>query len=213
MILTNSKAAPEIKAEAKRFYLEMNRRRSVRSFNGKPIPLEVISDCIRTAGTAPSGANRQPWQFVVVVDKAIRKEIRLQAEHEEKEFYLNRAGQEMLAALRPIETNWRKPHLEDASALIVIFSKSFDSSTGKRLATYYSKESVGIATGMLITAFHRLGIDTLTHTPSPMHFLNQILNRPKEEKPFLILAVGWRTADYQPPNLARKDISQICTII
>ncbi len=213
MILNKTKNSPDMEREAKRFYFQMNQRRSVRSFDGNPISIEVILDCIRAAGTAPSGANRQPWQFVVVVDKEIRKEIRRQAESEEKDFYFNRASQEMLTALKPIERTWSKPHLEVASALVVVFSKTLELSANESLTTYYAKESVGIATVILITAFHRLGVSTLTHTPSPMFFLNQLLNRPKEEKPFLILAIGWPSVDYQPPNLTRKDISQICTII
>jgi iodotyrosine deiodinase len=195
------------------FYKEMNLRRSIRSFKNKKISISTIFNCISAAGTAPSGANRQPWQFVVVLNKTKRKQIRDQAEKEEKEFYLKKAGQEILEALRPLGTYWQKPHLEEASALIVIFLKSYDHVGDKTISTYYGKESVGIATGILITAFHKMGIDTLTHTPSPMTFLNHILDRPKNEKPFLIIAIGFRSDDYKPPEIYRKNLSQICTVL
>ena len=179
---------PEMIKRSENFYEEIKKRRTVREFSDKPVPVEIINNGIKSAGTAPNGANLQPWHFVVVSDKQIKHKIRIAAEEEEKEFYSKRAPKEWLEALAPLGTNKEKPFLEDAPYLIVIFSKSFDiRPDGKKVKQYYSLESTGIATGILITALHHSGLVTLTHTPSPMGFLNEILKRPANEKPFLIL--------------------------
>ena len=201
----------KILKDAQAFYLLMNKRRSVRHFRDKEVPLDVIQECIRAAGTAPSGANKQPWYFAVVKSKEMKKNIRIAAENEEYEFYHERNNKQWLDDLIPFKTNWEKAHLEEASALIVIFSKNFEDSNRQKRC-YYPKESVGIATGILITSLHRLGISTLTHTPNPMGFLNNLLKRPKTEKPFLILAVGYQNDDYDLPLITRKTLEEISNI-
>lgn len=201
-----------IKSKAHEFYSLMNTRRTVRDFCDHDIDDELLLECIKTAGTAPSGANRQPWFFAVVKDQKIKREIRLAAEKEEFDFYTKRADTRFLDDLKPFSVSWDKPHLEEASALIVIFSKSYELDEGEKKRCYYPSESVGIATGILITALHRLGFATLTHTPNPMKFLTQILDRPKGEKPYLILVVGKRASDYKAPDIERKNIGQISRI-
>ena len=192
------------------FYNEMNRRRTVREFSSKPIDKKIIENCIKTAGTAPSGANKQPWYFVIVSDVLIKKEIRLAAEKEEKSFYKDRAPQEWLNALEPLGTNENKPFLETAPYLIVIFEQKYKTKVdGSREKNYYTSESVGIATGMLITALHKIGLATLTHTPSPMKFLNKILNRPENQRPYLVLVVGYPAENAKVPNINRKSLSEI----
>ncbi len=192
------------------FLEELSRRRTVRDFSAHPVPQNIIENCIKTAATAPSGANMQPWHFIVVADPKIKKEIKIAAEKEEKEFYSKRAPKEWLDALKPLGTNENKPFLETAPYLIVIFSKSYDlSSDGKKIKQYYSIESTGIACGMLITAIHHAGLVSLTHTPSPMKFLNKILNRPENEKPFLLLVVGYPSADAMVPNIKKKKFEEI----
>jgi iodotyrosine deiodinase len=199
-------------ARAERFYRLMNTRRSVRSFSSRQIPEAVLEPCLLTAGTAPSGANRQPWHFAVVSDPAIKREIRLGAEAEEREFYQRRAPQEWLDALAPLGTDEHKPFLETAPSLIVIFGQKFAlDSEGNKHKNYYVPESVGIATGMLITALHNAGLATLTHTPSPMKFLNTILQRPGTEKPVMILVVGYPEADTEVPDITRKTLAQIAS--
>ncbi len=203
----------ELKNEiAKNFFLKMNSRRTVRHFTREKINKKDLEYCIRAAGTAPSGANKQPWFFAIVTDEKIKSQIRQAAEKEEKSFYEKRASSDFLKDLSPFKTNWQKPHLEEAAALIIIFSKSknqIDSNEFER--TYYARESTGIATGLLITALHQLGISTLTHTPNPMLFLNEILGRPKWEKPFLILAAGYQDRSIELPNIERKSFSDIST--
>ena len=199
--------------DAEKIYLQMKTRRSVRHFSNENIPVELIQWCIRTASTAPSGANSQPWFFSVVQSQKVKKLIRLAAEQEEKKFYEVTATDEVLCDLKPFGTNWQKPHLEDASALIIIFAKNYEYVGNQKKKCYYPKESVGIATGFLITALHQLGLSTLTHTPQPMSFLNDILQRPKNEKAFLILAVGKPHPNYSPPELVRKDLKDICEVI
>ena len=194
---------------AKKFFSLMNERRTIREFSEEDIDIELIYECIKTAGTAPSGANMQPWQFVVIRDKALKKKIRIAAEKEEYDFYHHRNNSKWLEDLKPLKTNWKKKHLEDAPVLIAIFSKNFND-IGKSEKCYYAKESVGIATGILITALHRLGLATLTHTPSPMNFLNEILCRPKNEKPFLILVVGHEKENSTLPNIRRKNLKDFC---
>jgi len=194
------------------FYNQVKRRRTVRDFSDKPVSKEVIENCIRAAGTAPSGANLQPWHFVVVSDPKIKKQIRIAAEEEEKEFYKNRAPKEWLDALAPLGTDEHKPFLEKAPHLIVIFSKSYDVlSDGTKVKQYYSQESTGIACGILITAIHNAGLVSLTHTPSPMNFLNKILERPNNERPFLLLVVGYPANDAKVPDIKKKKLEEIVT--
>lgn len=195
---------------AEQFYQEMNQRRTVRFFSDEPVPRELIELAIHTAGTAPSGANKQPWKFVVVDDAALKKEIRDGAEVEEIEFYRQRATPEWLADLVPLGTDWQKPFLEIAPYLIVVFRESYrilpDGSHAKH---YYTLESVGIATGLLLAALHHMGLATLTHTPSPMDFLNTILNRPDNERPFVLIPVGYPADDATVPNIQRKPLAEI----
>ena len=198
-------------ASANDFYELMNKRRTIRKFSSKNVPIEVVKECVRTAATAPSGANKQPWYFAIVQSERIKAKIREAAEKEEYCFYHKRNNKEWLDDLKPFKTNWQKPHLEEASVLIVIFSKTFENED-KTKRCYYPKESVGIATGMLITAFHRLGVATLTHTPNPMSFLNSILGRPKNEKPFLILAVGCKDENCELPAIKRKEFKEISDV-
>ena len=181
----------EMRRQARECFDEAKRRRTVRDFSADPVPREVIEHCLRAAGRAPSGANRQPWHFVVVSQPEIKKKIREAAEKEERRFYSDLAPPEWLEALAPLGTDDHKPFLETAPYLIVIFSETYGFSTdGTKFKNYYVGESVGIATGMLINSLHRCGLATLTHTPAPMRFLNALLDRPKHEKPFLILVVG-----------------------
>jgi iodotyrosine deiodinase len=182
----------EMARRAAEFYANARRRRTVRTFAARPVPRKVIADCLRAAGTAPSGANLQPWHFVVVSDPEVKREIRVAAEVEEREFYEHRAPPEWLEALAPLGTDADKPFLEAAPILIAIFVQAYGvTPTGARVKHYYATESVGIATGILITALHHAGLATLTHTPSPMGFLNRILTRPENERPFLLLVVGY----------------------
>ena len=199
---------------SKDFYNEIKRRRTVREFSYKDVPEEIIINCIKAAGTAPNGANLQPWHFVVVKDKNIKRKIRAAAEEEEKEFYSTRAPEEWLKALEPLGTDENKPFLEAAPFLIVIFSKSYDvNSEGEKTKNYYAIESTGIAAGILITALHHSGLATLTHTPSPMKFLNEILNHPPNEKPFLILVAGYPAKEVKVPDIKKKSISEITTFL
>ncbi|MCH7515689.1 MAG: nitroreductase family protein [Bacteroidetes bacterium] len=200
----------EMIKRSKEFYDLIKQRRTVREFSDKPVPKEVINNCIRAAGTAPSGANLQPWHFVVVSDTKIKKQIRTAAEEEEKEFYTKRAPKEWLDALAPLGTDENKLFLEKAPNLIAIFSKSYDLlPDGRKVKQYYSQESVGIACGILITAIHNAGLVSLTHTPSPMNFLNQILGRPVNERPFLLLVVGYPAKDAKVPDIRKSQMSQI----
>lgn len=204
----------EMQRRAHEFYEHMNRRRSVRQFSDRPVPDGVIEDCLRTAGTAPSGAHKQPWHFVAVRDPAVKQEIRLAAEEEERAFYGGRAPDDWLEALAPLGTDERKPFLETAPCLIAVFARSFGrGADGEREKHYYVQESVGIATGFLIAALHGAGLVTLTHTPSPMGFLNQLLGRPKEERPFLLLVTGYPAADAQVPDLSRSPLADISTFV
>ncbi len=196
--------------KSQEFYEFLKRRRTVRDFSAKEVSLEVIENCIRTAGTAPNGANLQPWHFVVVSDSEIKKKIRIAAEEEEKEFYSNRAPKEWLEALAHLGTDEHKPFLETAPYLIAIFSKSLEIlPDGKKVKNYYAQESTGIACGMLITAIHNAGLVSLTHTPSPMNFLNEILGRPKNERPFLLLVVGFPGKDAKVPDIKKKKLDKI----
>lgn len=200
-------------ARARAFRDLMHARRTVRHFAATPVPREVIEHCLAAAGSAPSGANLQPWHFVVVTEPAIKRRIREAAEAEEREFYQHRAPQEWLDALAPLGTDAAKPFLETAPYLIAIFSQAFGVlPDGRKVKNYYVQESVGIATGMLITALHYCGLVSLTHTPSPMGFLNDILGRPANEKPFLLLVVGCPAPDAQVPDIRRKPLSEISTL-
>jgi nitroreductase len=204
----------EMKERARAFREELQRRRTIRTFSNRPVPREIIEECLRAAGTAPCGANMQPWHFVVVSDPDVKKEIREAAEIEEREFYEHRAPQEWLEALAPLGTDWRKPFLEEAPYLIVIFGlRNTILPDGKKLKNYYVTESVGIATGMLITALHHAGLASLTHTPSPMAFLNKILKRPTNERPFLVLVVGYPAEGTTVPDISKKSLDEIATFI
>lgn len=199
-------------ARAEAFAADLARRRTVRDFADRPIPAGVIDACIKAAGTAPSGANLQPWHFVVVADPAIKRRIREAAEAEEREFYEKRATPEWLAALEPLGTDANKPFLETAPALIAIFAEAYgERADGTRVKHYYVAESVGIATGLLIAAVHNAGLVSLTHTPSPMGFLNEILERPARERPYLLLVVGFPAEDAQVPDIVRKPLGDIRT--
>ena len=204
----------EMQRRALDFYSEIKKRRTIRDFSDRPVPVEVIENCLRAAGTAPNGANLQPWHFVAVQDAAVKKQIKVEAEEEEEAFYNGRAPQEWLDALAPLGTDASKPFLETAPYLIAIFSKSYDLlEDGRKVKNYYASESVGIATGFLIAALHHAGLATLTHTPSPMKFLNQILERPSNERPFLLLVVGYPADDATVPVITKKPLDQIATFI
>ena len=196
------------------FYADMRRRHTVREFSPRPVPQAVIEDCLRVAGTAPNGANLQPWHFVVVSDAKIKQQIREAAEKEEQDFYLHKAPQEWLDALAPLGTDEHKPFLEIAPHLIVIFAQTYGSlPDGRKVKHYYVQESVGIATGLLIAAVHNAGLVSLTHTPSPMGFLNEILGRPAHERPFLILVVGYPAEQAGVPKITKKSLQDIATFL
>ena len=200
----------EMLERSQRFYELMDRRRSVRVFSNEAVPLEVIDNAIRVAGTAPSGAHMQPWRFAVVTDPAIKKKIREAAEAEERETYANRMSDEWRKALAPLGTDSNKPFLEICPALIVVFRVDYGlDESGGRVKHYYVQESVGIATGMLIAALHDAGLATLTHTPSPMRFLARVLERPANEKAFLLLPVGYPAEQCEVPALERKKLDEI----
>ena len=199
---------------ASAFLREMQRRRTVRHFSDQPVPRAIIEQCLLAAGTAPSGANLQPWHFVVVSDPALKREIRVAAEQEEAEFYHRRAPQEWLDALAPLGTDEHKPFLETAPYLIVIFGKNHSLlADGRQVKNYYVGESVGIATGILITALHHAGLATLTHTPSPMGFLNRILHMDSDSRPFLILVVGYPSVDAKVPVIQKKPLEELATFL
>jgi len=203
---------PEMLARARAFRDEMRRRRTVRQFSPEPVPAGVIEACLEAAGTAPNGANRQPWHFVVVGDPEIKRQIRAAAEEEERDFYRNRAPPEWLEALAALGTDEHKPFLDTAPLLIAIFAESYElGGDGKKIKNYYVQESVGIATGILVTSLHHAGLATLTHTPSPMGFLNDILGRPPNERPFLLLVVGYPAADAVVPDIPKKPLEEIAT--
>jgi len=196
------------------FYAEVNRRRTVRDYADRPVPRDVIETAILAAGTAPSGANLQPWHFVVVSDADTRHRIRMAAEAEEREFYEHRASAEWLEALAPLGTDADKSFLDVAPYLIAIFLKKYDRlPDGRKVKHYYPVESTGIATGLLITALNHVGLATLTHTPSPMKFLNEILGRPAHERPFLLLVVGHPAPDARVPDIHRKSLGEIATFV
>ncbi len=204
----------DMKKRATAFREHLQHRRTVRHFSDKPVPREIIEECLITAGTAPSGANLQPWHFVVVSDSKVKQEIRVAAEEEERDFYHRRAPKEWLDALAPLGTDEHKPFLDVAPYLIAIFGKNHSElPDGRRVKNYYVHESVGIATGFLIAALHNAGLVSLTHTPSPMGFLNDILKRPKDEKPFLLLVTGFPAKDAEVPVITKKPLSEIATFV
>ncbi|MEL6960322.1 MAG: nitroreductase family protein [Pseudomonadota bacterium] len=190
--------------EAAEFYAHVKTRHSIRDYSDRPVPRRVIEDCVRAAGTAPSGANQQPWHFVAISDPAMKARIRSAAEAEEEKFYDGGGGDAWLKALEPIGTDASKPHLDIAPWLIVIFAQRWGYRNGERVKHYYVPESVGIATGMLITALHTAGLSCLTHTPNPMKFLNKLCDRPENEKPIMILAVGHPADSATVPAVAKK---------
>lgn len=198
---------------SKRLYELMKTRRSIREFSRKKVPDEVIINAIKTASSAPSGANKQPWHFVVVKDSNIKKDIRLAAEKEEKLFYSHRAPESWLKDLNQFGTDWNKPFLEKAPALIVVFRQSFSKEEGVKKKNYYVSESVGIASGFLLTALHNAGLATLTHTPSPMGFLEKILGRPNNEKAALLIPIGYPTKKAVVPDLIKKPFNEIATVL
>ena len=194
------------------FHQLMRRRRTVRHFDSRPLPPDVVEQALLTAGSAPSGANRQPWHFVVVTDADKKAAIREAAEKEEQEFYRRRASREWLEALAPLGTDENKPFLTTAPVLIAIFLRRFNvDADGKRLKNYYTAESVGIATGMLIAALHQAGVATLTHTPSPMRFLNRLLDRPAHERAFLLLVAGFPSPDAEVPDIGKYPLEELAT--
>ena len=206
--------AAEMRARSAAFYELMRRRRTVRHFDARPIPDDVIELALLTAGSAPSGANRQPWHFVVVRNPDKKAAIREAAEKEEREFYGRRASKEWLEALKPLGTDENKPFLTTAPVLIAIFLRRFNfDADGKRQKNYYTAESVGIATGMLIAALHNAGVATLTHTPSPMRFLNTLLDRPQHERPFLLLIAGYPRRDADVPNIGKLPLAELATFV
>ena len=204
----------EMERRAAELSSEIRRRRTVRDFSERPAPRAVIDDCLRAAGSAPSGANMQPWHFVVVGDAALKRAIRLGAEKAERELYGHKASAEWLDALAPLGTDEHKPFLETAPYLIVVFAKKYGVLTdGRKVKHYYVQESVGLATGLLLTAIHHAGLVSLTYTPSPMGFLNEILERPSNERPFLVLVVGYPAADARVPAITKKPLAEIATFV
>jgi iodotyrosine deiodinase len=208
----NYRDEAEIVKRSASFYQEMRARRTVRDFSARDVPLEIIENCLLTAGTSVSGANLQPWHFAVVSSSDIKRRIRVAAEKEEKLFYDEKAPKEWLDALAPLGTDANKPFLETAPYLIAIFQQRFgETAEGEKVKHYYATESVGIATGVLITALHHAGLASLTHTPSPMAFLNDILERPRSERPFLLLVVGYPAEDAQVPDISKKRLNEVAS--
>lgn len=208
------RAPEEMLRRAADFRAEVSRRRTVRHFSSLPVPREVIEECLRAASSAPSGANLQPWHFVAVSEPGVKARIRAAAEAEEREFYAHRAPPEWLAALEPLGTDEEKPFLEVAPWLIAVFVQRHGiGEDGRTLAHYYATESVGLATGILLTALHHAGLVTLTHTPSPMGFLSDILGRPRNERPFLLVVAGHPAPDATVPDIGRKELAEIATFI
>ena len=200
----------EMRERSKSFLDELSTRRTVRDFSNKPVSLEIIENCIKAAATAPSGANKQPWQFIIVSDSKVKQKIREAAEAEEKEFYNHRATKQWLEDLNQFGTDWHKPFLETAPYLIVVFRQIYDiKDDGSQRKNYYVNESVGIASGFLLAAFHNAGLVTLTHTPSPMNFLGKILGRPENERAFLLIPVGYPDDEAEVPEITKKSFADI----
>jgi iodotyrosine deiodinase len=203
------KAIEEVRENTEAFYTLMDQRRTVREFSTEAVPKEIIENIILTASTAPSGAHKQPWTFCIVSDKRIKQQIREAAEAEEYKSYHGRMPASWLEDLKPFQTDWKKPFLEDAPYLIIVFRKSYDVADGIHKNTYYSNESCGIATGFLLAAIHQAGLVALSHTPSPMNFLSRILGRPENEKPFLLIPVGFPLEKTWVPDIKRKHMNEI----
>lgn len=204
----------EMRRRITEFHAEVSRRRSLREFSDRAVPRDIIETALMAANTAPSGANLQPWHFAVVSGEETKKKIRAAAEAEEREFYTHRASPEWLAALEPLGTDPNKPFLETAPYLIAVFLQKYGTlPDGTRVKHYYPAESTGLATGILITALHHAGLATLTHTPSPMKFLNEILGRPKSERPFLLLVVGYPAEGARVPDIERKSLDEIASFV
>lgn len=203
----------DVISSSQHFLNEMKSRRSVRHFSDRPIPLEAIKNIVMTASSAPSGANKQPWKFIIVQNPDVKRKIRIAAEKEEKEFYTKRASKAWLKDLEVFETDEHKEFLETAPYLIVVFKILYENEIGLKRKHYYVNESVGIACGMLITAIHKAGLVTLTHTPSPMGFLQEILSRPKNEKPFLLLPVGYPAEEAKVPIISKKKFEEVAEVL
>jgi iodotyrosine deiodinase len=204
----------EMRERIAEFYADIDRRRTVRDFSARPVPRDIIETALKAANTAPSGANLQPWHFAVVSGAQTKRKIREAAEAEEREFYKHRASPEWLAALAPLGTDEHKPFLETAPYLIAVFLQKYgELPDGRKVKHYYPAESTGLATGLLITALHRAGLATLTHTPSPMKFLNEILGRPRNERPFLLLVVGYPADEARVPDIQRKELGDFTSWI
>ncbi len=209
-------------AEARRRVLafrdHLRRRRTVREFSPEPVPLDLVEAAVEAAASAPSGANRQPWRFVIVRDPQVKRRIREAAEAEEREFYERRATPEWLADLAPLGTDWRKPFLETAPYLVVVFRQDWEPRAGddgreRQHKNYYVQESVGIAVGLLLAALHTAGLATLTHTPSPMGFLSEVLGRPRQERPYLLIPVGYPAPDATVPDIRKKALAEVCEVV
>jgi len=198
---------------SKSFLARVVLRKSVREFSDKAVPIDLIVNAVKAAASAPSGANKQPWHFVIVNDPLVKKDIRMAAEKEEKAFYRGRASDQWLKDLEPFETSWSKPFLEIAPSLIVVFKKTYDFEEKQRKKNYYVNESVGIACGILLTALHFSGLVALTHTPAPMGFLEEVLKRPKNEKAFLLIPVGFPHNKAEVPKLTKKSFNNVCDIL
>lgn len=194
---------------SKNYYEQMDTRRSVREYSDKPVDIEVIHNIVKTASTAPSGAHKQPWTFCVISNADLKAKIREAAEEEEKQNYAGRMSERWLEDLEPFGTNWEKPFIDIAPYIIVVFKRAYDLIDGEKRNNYYVNESVGIASGMLIAAIHNAGLCTLTHTPSPMNFLAKVLNRPDNERAFLLMPVGYPADDAQVPDIERKPLDEI----
>ncbi len=204
----------EILHRSEQFYHCLDQRRTVRDFSNRPVPRAVIDNLLRAASTAPSGAHKQPWTFCVVSDPTVKKEIRAAAEKEEYESYQGRMSEEWLTDIRPLQTDWHKPFLEDAPYLIVVFKKAYDlRPDGTKRNNYYVAESVGLACGLLLAAIHHAGLVALTHTPSPMNFLSRILKRPDNERPFLLIPVGYAAEETWVPKLKRKELAEVVMFV
>ncbi len=210
--------AEEGLARSRAFLASMRKRRTVRDYSPEPVPFELIQNAIATAASAPSGANQQPWTFVVVSDPDLKRRMRIAAEAEEKESYERRMSQEWLDVLAPLGTDWHKPHLEIAPYVIVVFRQSYglrsDPETGEvtKVKHYYSEESVGIAVGVLLASLHQAGLATLTHTPSPMGFLSEVLGRPKNERPYVVIPVGYPAPDAKVPRITKKGLDEVMVV-
>ena len=196
-------------ANSENYYKLLNERRSIREFSDKPVDIKVIENIIKTASTAPSGAHKQPWTFCVISNPAIKKQIREAAEIEEKQNYDSRMSERWIEDLEPFRTNWEKPFIETAPYIVVVFKRAFETIDGEKRNNYYVNESVGIACGMLISAIHNAGLVTLTHTPSPMNFLTKALNRPDNERAYLLLPIGYAADAAEVPDIHRKSINEV----